>query len=449
MTLLVLGINHKTASIKLREQLAFDAARLTEALHSLRQITGVREASILSTCNRTELYCICDHQDASAILNWLSDYHRVPLLELSNKAYQFWQMAAVRHMMEVASGLDSMVLGEPQIFGQMKTAYSSAQHTHTLGPELSRLFQHIFSSVKEIRSETELGAHPISLAYVSLTLAKRIFSDISQSRVLLIGAGEMMELVAKHFYENGIAQIVVANRTLEKADVIAQKVNGRSIVLSELPEQLYKADIVVSSTAAPVPILGKGIVESALKKRKHQPILMVDLAVPRDIESEVGKLADVYLYTIDDLQGIIHENLKNRETASEQARLIIDRRIAEYSLQKKERMAVGILKAYRHKIETLRDIELDKANKSLQEGEDRAVVLERLSHNLINKIMHDPSIALKKAGADERLDLLNWSKELLGLSANEVSSITASAEDESNFSAIHPQDPKAHKKNHP
>jgi len=444
MTLLVLGITHKSASIKLREQLAFDAARMTDALLSLRQIPCVREAAILSTCNRSELYCICDTQDASPVLNWLSDYQQVPILEFSSKAYQFWQMAAVRHMMEVASGLDSMVLGEPQIFGQMKTAYTNAQHANTLGPELSRLFQHIFSSVKEIRSETELGAHPISLAYVSLTLAKRIFSDISQSRVLLIGAGEMMELVAKHFYENGIAQIVVANRTLEKADAIAQKVNGRSILLSELAEQLYKADIVVSSTAAPVPVLGKGTVESALKKRKHQPILMVDLAVPRDIESEVGKLADVYLYTIDDLQEIIHENLKNRESASEQARLIIDRRIAEYSLQKKERMAVGILKAYRHKIESLRDLELDKAHKALADGENSATVLERLSHNLINKIMHEPSIALKKAGSEERLDLLNWSKDLLGLSANEISHISPSREDEVDFPASSAQDKNPH-----
>lgn len=425
MALLVLGINHKSAPIKLREKLAFDAARLPEALQSLRSLSNVREAAILSTCNRSELYCICEEQDASSILTWLSSYHEVPLLQFSDKAYEKWQGAAVRHMMEVASGLDSMVLGEPQIFGQMKSAYSNAQHANTLGPELSRLFQHIFSSAKEIRSETELGAHPISLAYISLTLAKRIFSDITENRVLLIGAGEMIELVAKHFHESGVQHIIVANRTLEKADLIAQQVNGHSITLTELPEQLFKADIVITSTAAPVAILGKGAVESALKKRMHKPMFMVDLAVPRDIESEVAQLADVYLYTIDDLQEIIHDNLKNRESAREQAQIIIDRRAAEYSLQKKERMAVGTLKAYRSKIEQLREQELEKAIKSLETGENPQAVLERLSHNLINKIMHEPSVALKKAGSEERLDLLNWTKELFGLNNSSVSSIHA------------------------
>jgi glutamyl-tRNA reductase len=423
MSLLVLGINHKSTSIKLRERLAFDSALLPEALESLRALENVREAAILSTCNRSELYCICNDQDASSILTWLSEYHQVPLLQFSDQAYEKWQGAAVRHMMEVASGLDSMILGEPQIFGQMKSAFTNAQHAGSLGPELSRLFQHIFASAKEIRTETELGAHPVSLAYISLTLAKRIFSDISKNRVLLIGAGEMIELVAKHFYENGIEQIIVANRTLEKADVIAQQVNGHSITLSEIPEQLHKADIVITSTASPVPVLGKGTVESALKKRMHKPMFMVDLAVPRDIEGEVEQLDDVYLFTIDDLQEIIHDNLKNRETAREQAQFIIDRRSAEYSLLKKERMAVGTLKAYRSKIESLKEQELQKALKLLEAGEAPEVILERLSHNLVNKIMHEPSIALKKAGAEEKFEFLNWCKELFGLSANEISDI--------------------------
>jgi len=423
MSLLVLGINHKSSSITLREKLTFDATRINDALQSLQRLDNVREAAILSTCNRSELYCICHDEDASEILTWLGEYHDVPLLQFSDKAYEFWQGAAVRHMMAVASGLDSMVLGEPQIFGQMKTAYSNAQHANVAGAELSRLFQHVFSSAKEIRTETELGAHPISLAYISLTLAKRIFSNISDNRVLLIGAGEMIELVAKHFYENGIQQILVANRTLEKADSIAQKVNGHSITLSELPEQLHKVDIIVTSTAAPVPILGKGTVESALKKRHHQPMFMVDLAVPRDIESEVSHLSDIYLYTIDDLQEIIHDNLKNRESASEQAKLIIDRRSAEYTSLKKERMAIGTLKAYRQKIENLRKTELSKASRLIEAGEDPQDVLERLSHNLINKIMHEPSLALKKAGAEERFDYIAWTKDLFGLQANEVNDI--------------------------
>ncbi len=423
MALLVLGINHKSSTLALREKLAFDAARLPEALESLRALDNVREAAILSTCNRSELYCVCDQQDASSILNWLSEHHDIPLLQFSDKAYEFWQGAAVRHMMAVASGLDSMVLGEPQIFGQMKNAYSAAQHANTAGPELSRLFQQIFSTAKEIRTETELGAHPISLAYISLSLAKRIFSDISQNRVLLIGAGEMIELVAKHFFENGVEQIIVANRTLEKADTIAQQVNGHSITLSELPDQLHHADIVITSTASPVPVLGKGTVESAIKKRMHKPVFMVDLAVPRDIEAEVEQLRDVYLYTLDDLQEIIHDNLQNRESASEQAQLIIDRRSAEYNLVKKERLAVGTLKAYRSKLEQLKDAELDKAKKALESGEDPADVLDKLGHSLINKIMHEPSITLKKAGAEERFDLLNLSKELFGLQANEVTPI--------------------------
>jgi glutamyl-tRNA reductase len=423
MALLVLGINHKSAPIRLREQLAFDAARLPEALQSLRALPNVREAAILSTCNRSEIYCVCDEQDASDILTWLSQYQQIPLLQFSDSAYELWQSAAVRHMMAVASGLDSMVLGEPQIFGQMKNAYTSAQHAKALGPELSRLFQQVFSTAKEIRSETELGAHPVSLAYISLNLAKRIFSDISKNKVLLIGAGEMIELVAKHFFEQGVEQIVVANRTLEKADTIAQQVNGHSITLSEIPEQLHKADIVITSTAAPVPVLGKGTIETAIKKRMHQPMFMVDLAVPRDIEAEVSELADIYLYTIDDLQEIIHDNLKNRETASEQAQLIIDRRSAEFSLLNKERLAVGTLKAYRSKIETLREQQLLKALKEIEKGEEPIKVLERMTQELINKIMHEPSLALKKAGAEERLEFMEWTKELFGLSANEVSPI--------------------------
>lgn len=423
MSFIVLGINHQSASIALREKLAIDESQLDSALTSLRAVPGVREAAILSTCNRTELYCMSDESQSQDVLAWLGDFNKVPLIDYSTKAYEFKDAAGVRHLMEVACGLDSMVLGEPQILGQLKKAFAKAQGVKSIGPEMSRLFQHVFATAKQIRTETDLGAHPVSLAYVSLNLAKRIFTDISSSKVMLIGAGEMIELVAKHFYENGINQILVANRTLEKADLIAQQVQGRSIMLQDLHEHLHEVDIVVTSTAAPVPILGKGTVESALKQRKHSPMLMVDLAVPRDIESEVSKLSDAYLYTLDDLQTLINENVKNRESAGEDAKLIIDRRVAEFLSLSKERHAVGTLKAYRGKVEDLRQSEIDKARQSLAKGENIEAVLERFSKDFSNKLMHEPSLALKKAGVEERLDLLEWSKELFGLSANEVSEL--------------------------
>ncbi|WP_455206065.1 glutamyl-tRNA reductase, partial [Kaarinaea lacus] len=307
MTILAFGINHKTAPVSIREQVAFEPTQITDALKDLVSHPHVEEAAIVSTCNRTELYCGLDQLDQKVITSWMSQYHHLSESDLVPYIYAHPDQYAVRHALRVASGLDSMVLGEPQILGQMKDAYSAASHAGTLGGLLDRLFQHTFSVAKQVRTDTAIGASPVSVAFAAVSLAKQIFSNFEQHTALLIGAGETIELAARHLHEIGIGRMIIANRTVERAQTLAQEFNAYAISLPQIPAHLAEADIVISSTASPLPILGKGSVESALKARKHRPILMVDIAVPRDIEAEVGDLSDIYLYTVDDLQEIIQE----------------------------------------------------------------------------------------------------------------------------------------------
>ncbi|PCI43580.1 MAG: glutamyl-tRNA reductase [Moraxellaceae bacterium] len=415
MGLLALGINHRTAPIELRERIAFDPNSLLDALGQAMNCSSLNELAILSTCNRTELYCSTSRQDSGEVLAWLGEYHRLPLVELSDCAYEYWDDRAVRHILRVASGLDSMVLGEPQILGQLKTAYAQAQQQKTLGPDLSRMFQHAFSVAKQVRTDTEIGSNPVSVAYAAVSLAKRIFSDLHTNTVLLIGAGEMVELVARHFAENGIKHMIVANRTFERARAVAEEFNGQAILLEQLSEHLPRADIIVSCTASSLPILGKGAIEQALKKRKHRPMFLVDIAVPRDIEPQVGDLADAYLYTIDDLQGVIDENMQSRQRAATQAEQIIELRSAEFMDRLKEFAGVDTLKLYRDRVDQLRQAELTKAIAQLNSGGDAEEVLRRFSKNFANKVMHQPSVNLKKASVEGRNDLLAWAKHLFGL----------------------------------
>lgn len=403
LTLLALGINHTTADISLRERVAFNPERFTEALVSARDNVPLKEVAILSTCNRTELYCIPESlPDArQRLLAWLAAYHHLPQAQLAQSSYAHWGETAARHMMRVAAGLDSMILGEPQILGQMKDAYAQARTANTLGRQLNQLFQRTFSVAKKVRTDTGIGQQSISVAYASVQLARRIFTDLGRSHALLIGAGETIELVARHLREQGIGSIQVANRTLERAARLAEEIGGEPILLAEIPQHLPRADLVISSTASPLPILGKGVVERALKIRRHRPIFMVDLAVPRDIEAEVADLADVYLYTVDDLQEVVRENLRSRQGAADEAERLITLGVEELMREERAHDAVELVKQYRTRAEQLQQAELEKARKLLAQGHDPQEVIERLAHGLTNKLLHGPTVQIKAASESE------------------------------------------------
>lgn len=415
MAFLALGINHRTASVDVRERVAFAPERLQEALREACEQARLQEVAILSTCNRMELYCVADEGASADLFSWLGRYHRLSVEQLAGAAYEFWDDQAVRHMMRVASGLDSMVLGEPQVLGQLKDAFSHARDAQTLGPYLGRLFQHAFSVAKQVRTDTEIGTNPVSVAYAAVSLAKHIFSDLAKSSALLIGAGETIELVARHLQEQGVRKIVVANRTAERANALAETFNGTAIPLESIPDALIESDIVIASTASPLPIIGKGMVERAMRKRRHQPVFMMDIAVPRDIEEAVSELPDVYLYTVDDLQQVVEENRKQRQAAATEAEHIVLQRTASFMETLRGLDASATIREYRSHVEFLRTSELEKAVAQINQGADPAEVMQRLSHTLINKIMHHPSIALKKAAEEGRIDRLEWARDLFGL----------------------------------
>ena len=415
MAFLALGINHKTASVAVRERVAFTPEQLVEALQQLCTLTSSREAAILSTCNRSELYIEQETLEVEQVLRWLADYHQLSLDELRACAYVHEDDGAVRHMMRVASGLDSMVLGEPQIFGQLKSAYAVAREAGTIGPLLGRLFQAAFSTAKQVRTDTAIGENPVSVAFAAVSLAKQIFSDLHRSQALLIGAGETISLVARHLHDQGVKRIVVANRTLERASQLAEQFGAHAVLLSEIPDELVNSDIVISSTASQLPILGKGAVERALKLRKHKPIFMVDIAVPRDIEPEVGELDDIYLYSVDDLHEVIEENLKSRQGAAQLAEDMVLGGAGDFMLRLRELAAVDVLKSYRQQAERLRDDELAKAQRMLANGSAAEDVLLQLARGLTNKLLHAPSVQLKKMSAAGRLDALAMAQELFAL----------------------------------
>jgi len=419
MAFIALGINHKTASVDVRERVAFTPAQLGEALQQLCRHTDSREVAILSTCNRSELYLEQDSPAVDVVLQWLADYHQLSLDELRACAYVHLDESAVRHMMRVASGLDSLVLGEPQILGQMKTAYTVAREAGTVGPLLGRLFQATFSTAKAVRTDTAIGENPVSVAFAAVSLARQIFSDLQRSQALLIGAGETITLVARHLHEQGVKRIVVANRTLERGRLLAEQVGGQAILLADLGSELPNSDIVISSTASQLPILGKGAVERALKQRKHKPMFMVDIAVPRDIEPEVGDLDDVYLYSVDDLQEVIEENRKSRQDAAKAAEELVAAGADDFMLRLRELAAVDVLKSYRQQAERLRDEELAKAQRLLANGSEPLEVIAALARGLTNKLLHAPSVQLKKLSADGRFDALAVAQELFALDEGE------------------------------
>ncbi|MGZ8162227.1 MAG: glutamyl-tRNA reductase [Methylobacter sp.] len=415
MTLLAVGINYNTAPVSIRERLAFPAEILETALLELWNIKEISEAAILSTCNRTEFYCASITPNQQILIDWVAQSKQIKAADFTPYLYYHTDKSVCRHMFRVACGLDSMILGEPQILGQMKTAYQAAYEAGTLGKHLGKLFQHTFSAAKKVRTDTAIGSSPVSVAFAAVQLAQQIFDKLSEQTALLIGAGETIELTARHLSQQGIGRIIIANRTYDKAHTLASQFNGYAISLAELPMHLAEADIVVSSTASQLPILGKGRVESALKKRKHKPMFMVDLAVPRDIEAEVEQLRDVYLYTIDDLQATIDQNMDSRRQAAEQAEEIIDTQVDYFLTWLRSQGAKSTIQDYRSQAEKTRDEALQKALGLLKNGIPPEEALNRLAHILTNKLIHTPSIQIREAAENERHDLIAAAREIFKL----------------------------------
>lgn len=418
MSFLAFGINHKTASVDVREKVAFDLQKLDEALDSIRSIESVSESVILSTCNRTEIYCSgTTHFDIKELLAWLADFHKVELDQLESCSFHFIDKEAVTHLMRVASGLDSLVLGEPQILGQLKSAYASALDVDAVGGQLSRLFEHSFSVAKKVRTETAIGENPVSVAAAAVNMARQLFSDFSDNTALLIGAGKTTELVARHLKQSGIKKIRIANRTLARAQELAKIVEGEPALLGDIPDLLLDTDIVIASTASALPILGKGAVERALRSRKHRPFFMVDIAVPRDIEPQVGELSDVYLYTVDDLKSVIDENVKSREGAAREAEELIAQGSETFLNQQRVSSVGDSLKKFRSHAESVQKAELDRALNALRGGADAEQVLAQLSRGLTNKLIHQPTISVRKAAEDGRNEKADWLLDLFGIDA--------------------------------
>jgi glutamyl-tRNA reductase len=416
MHLLAVGLNHTTAPVALREKVAFPADQIGQAVAAARAWFGrneidaqTGEAALLSTCNRTELYAASSRggieEAIDSTAHFLADYHKLSYPELRPFLYALPQDNAVRHAFRVASGLDSMVLGEPQILGQMKDAVRMADAAGGLGTYLHQLFQRTFAVAKEVRSTTEIGAHSVSMAAAAVRLSERIFDSVAGQNVLFIGAGEMIELCATHFAAQNPKSLTVANRTLERGSTLAHRFNGNALRLADLPARLHEFDIVVSCTASSLPIIGLGLVERAVKARRHKPMFMVDLAVPRDIEPEAGRLDDVFLYTVDDLGAVIQSGMENRQAAVAQAEAIIETRVQSFMHWVDNRAVVPLIQDLQESGESLRVAELDRARKMLLRGDDAEAVLEALSRGLTAKFLHGPQQALHHAQGDERARL--------------------------------------------
>lgn len=412
-----LGINHHSAPLAIRERVAFHAEKLHQALADLTHNGRVREAAILSTCNRTEIYCAAEAPEA--VVDWLTRYHRVERGEIAPYLYLHDQPDAVRHVFRVASGLDSMVIGEPQILGQMKEAVRVAEESGTLGTQLHKLFQRSFSVAKEVRSTTAIGANIVSMAAAAVHLAERIFESLATQRILFIGAGEMIELCAAHFCARQPKLVTIANRTVERGRALAERFNGTAIRLDELGEHIAQHDIVVSCTASPLPIIGLGMVERAVKARRHRPMFMVDLAVPRDIEQEVGELDDVFLYTVDDLANVVESGLESRQAAVVEAETIVINRVHDFLGWLEARDTVPVIRSLRDSAERMRRHEIEHALKLLARGEAPEKVVEQLSQRLVNKFLHAPTQTLNLAEGADRVDLQSLTERLFHLHSGE------------------------------
>ena len=415
MTIIALGINHKTASVELREKVAFSPEQLSNALSQLASSEQFKETVIVSTCNRTELYCSLEHSNSQALLKWLADFHCIDTEQLEDNVYIHQNQDAINHLMRVACGLDSLVLGEPQILGQIKQSYNSAKQHDCVLPTFERLFQKTFSVAKQVRTETDIGASAVSVAYAAVNLAKHIYGQLDKTKVLLIGAGETIELVARYLYQQHPKAITVANRTIERAKNLAEEVEADVISLAQLPEKLHNADIVISSTASTLPIIGKGMVEQALKQRRYKPMLFVDIAVPRDIESQVGELDAAYLYSVDDLQAIVNENMASREQAAEQAQEIILQKTHEFAKWQRSQGSIDVIRQYRDSAQEVKTELVEKAVNQLQSGKSAEKVLLELANKLTNRLTHAPTRAIQAAAQEGDIDKLAVLKQTLGI----------------------------------
>jgi len=391
----ILGLNHKTAPVALREKVAFSEDRLVAALRALRQERGVAEVVILSTCNRTEVYW-AGSASGEELSQWLERHHEEGL-DLTASVYVHQEKHAVEHAFNVASGLDSMVLGEAQILGQLKNAYRIAQETGSTGPHLNKLFQAAFSAAKRVRSETQIGANAVSLASATVSLARRMYSDFSAHTALMIGAGEMVALAARHFAAAGVKRIVIANRTLVNAQTLAAEISGYAVDLSHLDKELAEADIVVSCTASPVPLITKAAAAVAVRARRHRPIFMVDLAVPRDIDPAVTDLEDVYLFSIDDLQQLVDENRQQREVAAGDAKIVISEEVARFLQDARAKEAGPAIRALRQQADAIRRQTLEQAQRMVSAGKSTDEAMEFLANTLTNRLLHAPTQALRQA----------------------------------------------------
>jgi glutamyl-tRNA reductase len=415
MPFFALGISHSTAPVALRERLSFGTEQIPEALHAVRALSGIHETVILSTCNRTEIYAHLDDGAGAQLADWLTQVRSPDDPGVRARFYMHTGEAAARHLFRVACGLDSMILGEPQILGQIKHAYELAQQHGAAGQHLHRLFQYAFTVAKLVRTDTAIGENPISVAYATVHLARRIFADFSELTPLLIGAGEASELVALHLREQGARRLIVANRTLSRAHALAERFGGYAIGLHEISAHLDEADIVIASAGSPEPLLTHAAVAAAFKTRKHRPLLILDIAVPRDVEPSVAKLADVYLFSIDDLRGVVEANLRSRQSAAREAEIIVEAQVSQFMEQMRGLDAVPTIRAVREHAAGLRDRTLEQAQHLLAGGTAPEEALKFLAETLTNRMLHAPTAYLRQAAHEGRDHIIRQAHELFGL----------------------------------
>jgi glutamyl-tRNA reductase len=414
MPLVVVGINHRTAPVEVRERVVFEPARIPVALRQLQELPEVRETVIVSTCNRTELYCVIDGASQTELGDWLQRFHGFGD-SLQHSLYHHDERHAVAHAFSVASGLDSMVLGEPQILGQLKDSYRLAQETGTTGPVLNRLFQSAFSVAKRVRTETKIGANAVSVASAAVAMARTVFASFDSRTALLVGAGETVALAARHLYGDGLRRMIIANRSVDRARELAAEFHGFAIGLDEIPNHLKEADIVIASTAAPHSIITRHMTEQALRARKRRPMFMVDIAVPRDIDADVAELEDVYLFTVDDLQSVVNENLEGRRQAAREAGALIESEVERFSHLLRTRDAAPLIRRLREDADRTRQRTLEQARQMLAHGKSQDEVLGFLANTLTNRLIHAPSQRLRDAAETGDDDVIETIAEIYRL----------------------------------
>lgn len=418
MPLQILGLNHNTAPVEIREQVVFSGDDIARALVHMGALPGVEEAVLLSTCNRTEFYVIADDEGRGQLRTWLLDDRNLDA-SFGETLFTLDDAAAIRHIFRVACGLDSMILGEPQILGQLKDAFRHAQEAGTLGHQLGRLMQHTFAVAKKIRTDTEIGASPVSVASAAVSLASQFFAGFKKHTALLVGAGTTVELLAKHLSSRGIGRLFVANRNVDRARELAGHYGGFALPLTEIEGTLPEADILICSTASPDPVIRVHHMEAAIKARKRKPIFAVDIAVPRDIEEGVGDLADVFLYTIDDLNKVIQQGQGSREAAAVEADKLLDEEIHRYQNIERSKQVVPVIAALREQSQTIRDAVNAMALKRLARGESAHDAIEYATAALMKKMLHAPSVSLRKAGEESNEDLIEAARRLFDLNTDD------------------------------